>query len=148
MPSPTTHTLSSPGKLQSWDEDRTITTTPRVTPASVKFALPELSSSLHSSYLMTYLPSGDASFIFTDVITSSAPAEQSKGFLGQEGSFVTQGKGTFEAKSYTVQGQFEIVEGTGTGGLQGIQGSGVFRSKPTETDKGSVEYSFEVKLPQ
>jgi hypothetical protein len=94
---------------------------------------------------MTYLPGGDASFIFTDIIEASAPTDQSKGFLGREGSFATQGKGTFDAKSYTVNGEFKIVEGSGTGGLEGIQGTGMFG--PTETDKGSVEYTFEVELP-
>lgn len=96
---------------------------------------------------MTYLEGGNASFIFTDVITSSAPVEQSMGFLGHEGTFVTQGKGTFDSKTYTVRGEFKIVEGSGTGGLKNIRGTGTFGSKPTEADKGSVEYSFEVELP-
>jgi hypothetical protein len=50
---------------------------------------------------MTYLPGGGASFIFTDIIEASAPTDRSRGFLGREGSFVTQGKGMFDAKSYT-----------------------------------------------
>jgi hypothetical protein len=150
MSTTTTHTLISPGKLLSWDEDRTLTTTPRVTPAKVKFALPAVSSSLQSSYLMTYFPGGDASFIFTDIIESTAPAggtDKSSCFLAKEGSFVTQGKGTFDSKTYTVSGEYKIVEGSGTGGLEGVKGQGTFRSKPTETDKGSVEYVFEVELP-
>jgi hypothetical protein len=46
-----------------------------------------------------------------------------------------------------VNGEFKIVEGSGTGGLEGIQGTGTFGSMPTETDKGSVKYTFEVELP-
>lgn len=51
---------------------------------------------------MTYLPSNNASFVFTETI-------KAKDFLGKEGSFITQGKGTFDSSTYVVEGTFQIV---------------------------------------
>lgn len=60
---------------------------------------------------------------------------------------MTQGKGTLDAKAYTLSGEFNIVDGSGTAGLEGVSGTGSFESKPTKTGKGSVEYKFEVLIP-
>jgi hypothetical protein len=150
-----TSTFVSPGSLVSWDEDRTSSTTPRVTPASVKFSLPSIKASIEISYLMTYLPDGNASFIFTDIVTCEAQGETEAGDEkvqamggGEGGSFVTQGKGSFDGKNYTVQGEFQIVEGSGTGGLKGVVGKGGFISKPTDSNKGAVEYSYDISIPE
>lgn len=138
--SPNQQTIICPANLISWDEDRSITTTPRVGPATVKFSLSTITGTLTSSYLMTYLSggSGNASFIFTDVIETTD-------FKGKKGSFITQGKGLFDASTYKVKGEFEIVSGGGTGDLESLEGKGGFASK--EGENGSnVEYFFEVKL--
>jgi hypothetical protein len=84
-----------------------------VTPADIALALSsssKLDAAITFSYLMTYLPSNNASFVFTETI-------KAKDFLGKEGSFITQGKGTFDSSTYVVEGTFQIVEGSGTGAL-------------------------------
>jgi hypothetical protein len=41
---------------------------------------------------------------------------------GRPGSFVLQGQGTYNGK--TARGQSHVVEGSGTGGLAGLSGTG------------------------
>jgi hypothetical protein len=129
---PTVTTLVSHTK---WDEDRSITTTPRVTPAHVSFSAPDIDGTIQTEYLMTYLPDGNATFIFTETVDA-------KKFHGKEGSFVTQGKGFFDGKAFSVTATFDIVEGTGTGGLEGVKGKGKYDT-PKE-DPHKVAYEFEV----
>lgn len=119
--------------MLAWDEDRSSQTLPRVTPAHVSFGLPGLDGSVKAEYLMTYLPEGNASFIFTDTIVA-------KDILGKSGSFITQGKGTFDAKTYSVEGKFDVIEGTGTDELSKIKGNGSFRSSPVS------EYVFDLTV--
>ena len=115
------HTTSF--NILAWDEDRTSQKTPRVTPAHVTFALPEMEGEVKAEYLMTYLPNGDAQFIFTDTVTA-------KNLNGKSGSFITQGKGTFKAASHSVEGFFTVVDGTGTSALASVSGEGKFASSP------------------
>ncbi|KAJ5691556.1 hypothetical protein N7488_012291 [Penicillium malachiteum] len=114
--------FTSPAKVLSWDEDRSPTTQstlPRLTPATVKMNL-----------------NGSAVFIFTDLVGS-------QDFHGKAGSFMTQGKGTFDAVKFRVQGSFETVPGSGEGEL-GEKfmngGSGSFESD--EKDPGQINYKF------
>ena len=57
---------------------------------------------------------------------------------GQEGGFVVEQRGSFDADG-TVHCTFEVVPGTGTGGLVGLQGTGAFTSHHGEP---SVSYTF------
>jgi hypothetical protein len=102
-----------------------------------------LNTEITSSYQMLYLPAGgdrakdgSAVFIFTDLV-------ESQDFHGKAGSFMTQGKGIFDAMKFRVQGSFEIVPGSGKGEL-GEKfmngGSGSFESD--EKDPGQVNYKF------
>lgn len=118
-----------------WDEDRSITTTPRVTPAHVTFSAPDIDATIQTEYLMTYLPNGNAEFVFTDTV-------ETKNFKGHEGSFITQGKGNFDGKAFTVRGTFDIVEGSGTGALEGIHGKGTYGT--AKEDPHKVTYEFVV----
>ncbi|KAJ5369764.1 uncharacterized protein N7496_005856 [Penicillium cataractarum] len=140
--------FTSPAKVLSWDEDRspnTQSTLPRLTPATVKMNLSELNTEITSTYQMMYLPAGggrekdgSAVFIFSDVL-------ESQDFQGKAGSFMTQGKGTFDAMKFRVQGSFEIVPGSGKGELGEMfknGGSGSFESD--EKDPGQVNYKFEL----
>ncbi|KIN08937.1 hypothetical protein OIDMADRAFT_175608 [Oidiodendron maius Zn] len=119
-----------------WDEDRSVTTTPRVTPAHVSFTAPDIDATIQTEYLMTYLPNGNAEFIFTDVV-------EAKNFSGHQGSFIAQGKGTFDGKAFTVGGSFDIVEGSGTCGLEHIKGKGKVNS--AKDDPHKVTYEFVVE---
>jgi hypothetical protein len=118
-----------------WDEDRSIITTPRVTPAHVSFSAPDIDATIQTEYLMTYLPNGNAEFVFTDII-------EAKNFKGHGGSFITQGKGTFNGSSFTVQATFDIVEGSGTGGLEAVRGKGSYVT--ANEDPHKVTYEFVV----
>jgi hypothetical protein len=80
----------SAAKVLTWAEERTVTTTPRVTPASVKFSLIDIPGQITGEFQTAYTSGGDASFVFTDVV-------EVDNFLGKKGSFNTQGKGTFAA---------------------------------------------------
>ena len=115
--------VTTPFSSLHWDEDRTSTNSPRVTPAHVLFDLPDLAGIVEAEYLMTYLPSGDASFIFTDFVKVEK-------LHGRKGSFITQGKGEFEAKSHSVSGSFTVVSGTGAGDFTGVEGTGKFGTSP------------------
>lgn len=118
-----------------WDEDRSLTTTPRVTPAHVSFTAPDIDAAIQTEFLMIYLPNGNAEFIFTDTI-------EAKNLNGHEGSFITHGKGTYDGKAFTVNGAFDIVEGSGTGGLEGIRGKGSYGT--AKEDPHKVTYEFVV----
>lgn len=118
-----------------WDEDRSITKTPRVTPAHVSFTAPDIDATIQTEFLMMYLPNGNAEFIFADII-------EAKNFLGHAGSFITQGKGTFDGSAFTVSATFDIIEGTGTGGLEGIRGKGSYETPKEDSHK--VKYVFVV----
>jgi hypothetical protein len=125
----------SAAKVVSWVEDRTVTTTPRVTPASVKFSLIDIPGHITSEFHMAYTLGGDASFVFTNVV-------EVDNLLGKRGTFITQGKGTYVAETHTVIGEFEIVPGSGTGQLKEVKGKGTVVSAPLEADQGRVEYIF------
>ena len=138
--------LASPA---SRNEDRTETTVPRVTTAEVSLAFSPLANASSDQdahveantttpYQMTYLQGGNASFVFTETITA-------KSFLGNEGTFIVQGKGTFDAKKYVVKVDFDVVKGTGTGGLEGTAGKGSFG--PPEEGSKQLLYKF-VLYPQ
>jgi hypothetical protein len=119
-----------------WEEDRSVSNTPRVTPAHVTFSAADIDATIQTEFLMIYLPNGNAEFIFTDTI-------EAKNFKGHEGSFITQGKGTFDGKAFTVKGAFDIVEGSGTGGLEGVRGKGSYES--AKEDPHKVTYEFVVE---
>lgn len=119
-----------------WDEDRSITTTPRVTPAHVSFSAPDIDATIQTEYLMTYLPNGNAEFVFTDTV-------EAKNFHGHSGSFITQGKGSFDGQTFVVKATFDIVEGSGTGGLENIKGKG--KIDTVKEDPHKVIYDFVVE---
>lgn len=141
--------LSYIASVSSWDEDRSNITTPRVVPANVSFQIkPDPDSQSTSpdttaagnattAYLMTYLPDGNASYIFTETVT----LEDLGGKKG--GSFITQGKGTFDFTAGVATGTFEVIAGTGTAGLQGITGTGSFG--PAAPGSHDVQYEYQVQ---
>ena len=116
-------TITTSFNIVAWQEDRSDQTTPRVTPAHVAFALPEVQGDVKAEYLMTYLPTGDAKFVFTDFVTV-------KNLNGKRGTFITQGKGTFSARTHSVEGSFILVNGAGTENFEHVGGEGRFTSAP------------------
>lgn len=61
---------------------------------------------------------------------------------GREGAFVIEERGTFDADG-TVRCAFEVVPGSGTGGLTHLKGTGDFIAKHGEQ---SVSYTFHYDL--
>jgi hypothetical protein len=119
-----------------WDEDRSITTTPRVTPAHVSFNASDIEATIQTEYLMAYLPNGNCEFVFSETV-------EAKNFHGREGSFISLGKGTFDGKAFSVKGAFDIVEGSGTGGLEKIHGKGSYGTSKEDPHKMSYEFVVE-----
>ena len=130
--------LTSSSQVQSWDEDRSSTTTPRVVPAIVKTSLPDLKANLTTHYIMTYVPSGDAHFQLTMSMTAEA-------FGGKEGTFIAHGTGTFAATT-GLSATFESIDGTATGSLAELgKIYGEFKQeweKSGEHKGGEVVYTF------
>lgn len=129
--------LTSAAELLKWDEDRTLTATPRVTPAVVSMALPEIKAKLTTHYIMTYTRDGNAAFQFTHHVDA-------EDFGGRKGSFVVQGTGTFTKATYNVEGKFRSVEGAATGEIEALgEIVGSFASQPTPENPGAVGFVFE-----
>ncbi len=63
--------------------------------------------------------------------------------MGKEGSFITQGNGTFDSSTYVVEGTFQIVDGSGTGELREIGGKGSFG--PAEKGSSNLKYEFAIE---
>ncbi|KAH6962081.1 hypothetical protein BKA56DRAFT_598295 [Ilyonectria sp. MPI-CAGE-AT-0026] len=136
-------TFRSSASMLSWDEDRSRTDLPRLTPATVKMRLPELSATVTSHYCMIYLPAGlhhekdgNAEFTFSDFV-------EAEDFGGLSGSFIARGAGSFDTSRFLVEGQFDIVPGTATGELADLFKNGGFGSfKSDEKEPSKVVYVF------
>ena len=130
-------TVSSLGTVAGWDEDRTITETPRVTPATVKMTLPDIKGKITSHYLMAYTGGGNATFVFTDIV-------EADDFKGKSGSFFTQGSGTFDAATFSVNGTFHVIQATVKGDIVEVPVSGGSFG-PAKDNRKNLEYVFELK---
>jgi hypothetical protein len=84
-------------------------------------------------YTIIYLTESSGSFIGMRTFTGSLE--------GREGSFTVQERGTFEGT--TVTSRFEVIEGSGTGALTGLTGSGEFTAVQGEE---SYPYTFDYDL--
>jgi hypothetical protein len=119
--------------VKSWDEStyRELAENAKLTKATVAFALEgDLAAEATWDAVMCYRPDGSA--VYTGM-------QQVKGTLaGREGSFVVQADGEFadgEART-----RWQIVPGSGTGGLAGIVGTGT--SVGTASPVGSFELDY------
>lgn len=83
-------------------------------------------------YLMAYAPDGDAHFVGLEHFTGTLG--------GRAGAFVVQHAGTWRGGA--VRTTFEVVPGSGTGGLTGLRGGGTFESGHQE--QYSLAWDYEV----
>jgi hypothetical protein len=84
-------------------------------------------------YLMAYREDGSASFIGLERVV---------GRIGdRSGSFVLEHTGTFEGG--TAKATWAVVQGSGTGDLQGISGVGGFASAHADQYPMTLDYDFE-----
>jgi hypothetical protein len=77
---------------------------------------------------------GSASFVAVERVT---------GTLGsRSGSFILQDRGTLDTEGQ-VEGEWFVVEGSGTGELTGLRGTGGFSAKLGEHANAHLDYTFE-----
>jgi len=84
-------------------------------------------------YTIIYITESAGSFVGMRTFTGAVD--------GRDGSFTVRELGTFEGT--TVTSQFEVVEGSGTGALAGLSGSGSFTAVHGED---TYPYTFEYTL--
>jgi hypothetical protein len=121
--------------VKAWDEStyQELDDNAKLTKASVEFAMEgDLSAAATWDAVMCYRPDGTA--VYTGM-------QLMKGHLaGREGSFVVQADGEFidgEARS-----RWQIVPGSGTGGLAGLTGSGTSVATKNPTGTFELDYAF------
>ncbi|MGW4021444.1 DUF3224 domain-containing protein [Streptomyces sp. NPDC005009] len=85
-------------------------------------------------YAIAYLTGGTGTFAGMELVSGRVD--------GRAGTFVLEERGRFESDG-TVHCVFEVVEGSGTGELTGLRGSGGFTYRHGET---KVAYTFEYGL--
>ncbi|MDN0194213.1 DUF3224 domain-containing protein [Streptomyces sp. S.PNR 29] len=108
-------------------------TSPRLAHASVvnSFSGGIEAAGTFCEYSIVYVTEKTGSFAGMELLTGRLD--------GREGSFALEERGFFDADG-TVHCTFEVVEGSGTGELTGLRGSGGFTARQGEP---SVAYSFE-----
>jgi len=104
-------------KIESWDEKpyRELGEGSKLTRADVLLSGPDdgLTSAIFEA-LMFYRADGTSTYVTLMHITGTLD--------GRPGSFVLQGHGTYDGQ--TARGQSHVVEGSGTGQLAGLTGTG------------------------
>lgn len=121
--------------VKSWDEStyQELAENAKLTKATVAFALEgDLTAQATWDAVMCYRPDGTAVFTGMQRMTGQ--------LAGREGSFVLQADGEFaegEARS-----RWQIVDGSGTGGLAGLTGSGSAVATASPTGTFELDYSL------
>jgi hypothetical protein len=104
-------------KIESWDEKpyRELGEGGKLTRADVLLSGPDDGlTSAASEALMFYRADGTSAYVTVMHVTGT--------LAGRRGSFVLQGHGTYDGT--TARGQSHVVEGSGTGELTGLSGTG------------------------
>jgi hypothetical protein len=121
--------------VKSWDEStyKELDAKAKLTKATVVFAFEgDLTAEATWDAVMCYRPDGTAVFTGMQLMAGE--------LAGREGSFVLQADGEFvdgEARS-----RWQIVEGSGTGALAGLTGSG--SSVATASPPGTFELDYTI----
>jgi len=121
-------------KVESWNEDRTVEAEAgSIALARVEQALSgEIEGAGLAQWLMCYRPDKTADFVGLQRVEGSVG--------GRSGAFVLTSNGTFDGER--AAGEMRVVDGSGTGELAGISGSGSFDA-PLGSE-ASVELEYEV----
>jgi len=120
-------------KIESWDEKpyRELPDGSKYTKADV--ALGGDGKGIESAgfeALMYYAPDGNSLYLSLMHVEGEVD--------GKKGSFVLEGRGTFDGT--TARGEYAVVEGSGTGELAGISGKGA--SSSTHEDYPNMPFSL------
>lgn len=120
-------------KITSWDEEPFDESEdgPRLTRAHVKKSFHgELSGTGNLVYVMAHLATGHASFTGFEKVVGSLG--------GRTGSFVLRHSGSYDGEKATAE--YEVVRGSGTGGLAGLSGTGAFSAGHAEEHDMTLDY--------
>lgn len=123
-------------KITSWDENTYFESEggPKLTRAEITQDYEgTLEGEASLQYLMVYRPDGGVGFTGVERFSGSVG--------GKPGSFVMVHSGKFEAG--TASSKWCIVSGSGTGKLEGMQGSGSFSAEHGGTAEYKVKYHLE-----
>jgi hypothetical protein len=110
-------TVEAKLKIESWDEKpyRELDEGGKLTRADILLSGPDDGlTSATSEALMFYRADGTSAYVTVMQISGTLG--------GRQGSFVLQGQGTYDGT--TARGQSRVVEGSGTGELAGLSGTG------------------------
>jgi len=122
-------------EVKSWDEKTVDEVDGRlkITRASVVFAHHgDLEAESAMEYLMAYRDDGSATVVGMERITGRLD--------GKVGTFVVESRGGYA--DGTARGELTVVEGSGTGQLEGIRGHGT--STATQDGKTAFELEYEI----
>ena len=131
-----TNTGAGTFKIKSWDENPYHETdgSPRLTRAEISQAYEgTLQGESSLQYFMVYGSDGTAEFTGVERFSGSID--------GESGSFVMMHNGKFEKG--TASSNWYVVNGSGTGGLAGIEGRASFSAE----HGGTASYQFKYRLP-
>jgi hypothetical protein len=121
--------------VQSWDENPAIELDGgvKLTRASVSGSYDgEIEGEGRSESLMWYRPDGTATFV---------ALERIEGKIGEHsGSFVLRSVGEYDGEN--ARARQEVVTGSGTGDLKGLQGQASFQAPPGH--EGTIELEYEL----
>jgi sulfur carrier protein ThiS len=121
--------------VKSWDEStyQELADDAKLTKATVAFALEgDLTAAATWDAVMCYRPDGTAVYTGMQQMTGT--------LAGREGTFVLQADGEFvdgEARS-----RWQVVPGSGTGGLAGLTGSGTSVATQNPTGAWELDYTL------
>jgi hypothetical protein len=124
-------------KIQSWDENpyRELPDGSKFTKAEVKLGGDDAGiESAGFEALMHYTPEGRSTYLSLMHVEGTLD--------GKAGSFVLEGRGTYDGT--TARGEYAVIEGSGTGELAGIAGKGA--SSSTHEDYPNMPFSLEYDL--
>jgi hypothetical protein len=128
-------TANATFQVTGWDEQTfgELDGDGKLTQASVQQAISgDIEGSSDVRWLMAYTADDRAEFVGVQTVTGALG--------GKSGSFVLRSVGTFDGKQAV--GDLTVVEGSGTGDLAGIAGTGTFEAPMGDTATVTLDYSL------
>ena len=126
-------TANATFQVTGWDEQTfgELDGDGKLTQANVQQAISgDIEGSSNVRWLMAYTAEDRAEFVGVQTVTGA--------LANKSGSFVLRSVGTFDGKQAV--GDLTVVEGSGTGDLEGISGTGSFEAPMGDTATVSLDY--------
>jgi hypothetical protein len=128
-------TANATFQVTGWDEQTFVELdgNGKLTQATVQQAISgDIEGSSDVRWLMAYTADDRAEFVGVQAVTGA--------LADKSGSFVLRSVGTFDGKQAV--GDLTVVEGSGTGDLAGIAGTGTFEAPMGDTATVTLDYSL------